>query len=178
MKPNLAEAREPDAEPDVEPSSDSIDALLTRVEKPAAAPAPADPVQVPAPRGMRAARVVALKGRVATIAARGGGAESEADVAPEVELDLIRRTMEERGLVLVEGGPRPEVIGVLQTRAPANLKLTADTIEIEAKRELTLRAGRAAVRLREDGDIEVVGSRIYAASRGLFKIVGRMLRLN
>mgnify|MGYP000741516851 CR=1 FL=1 len=27
-------------------------------------------------------------------------------------------------------------------------------------------------------DIEVVGSRISAASRGLFRLVGRMLRLN
>ncbi|MEZ4311015.1 MAG: hypothetical protein R3F14_23480 [Polyangiaceae bacterium] len=43
---------------------------------------------------------------------------------------------------------------------------------------MLLRAGRAALRLREDGDVELVGSRISAASRGLFRIVGRILRLN
>jgi hypothetical protein len=33
----------------------------------------------------------------------------------------------------------------------------------------------AAIRV---GDVELVGSRIRAASRGLFRLVGRMLRLN
>jgi hypothetical protein len=39
-------------------------------------------------------------------------------------------------------------------------------------------AGRGAIRIRGDGDIEIVGSRISAASRGLFRLVGRILRLN
>jgi len=30
----------------------------------------------------------------------------------------------------------------------------------------------------EDGDVEVVGSRILTMSRGLFRILGRVLRLN
>ena len=51
-------------------------------------------------------------------------------------------------------------------------------LTIDAAEELVLRAGRAALRLREDGDVELVGSRISAASRGLFRLVGRILRLN
>ena len=49
---------------------------------------------------------------------------------------------------------------------------------IEAEREILIRSGRGAMRIREDGDIEVVGSRISTMSRGLFRIVGRVLRLN
>jgi hypothetical protein len=86
--------------------------------------------------------------------------------------------MADHGLVLVQGDTRLEIVGVIQTRSPSDIKWSANTIEIEAKRELLLRSGRAALRLREDGDVELIGSRIHAASRGLFKIVGRILRLN
>ena len=34
------------------------------------------------------------------------------------------------------------------------------------------------MRIREDGDVEIVGSRIAAMSRGLFRLVGRVLQLN
>ncbi len=57
-------------------------------------------------------------------------------------------------------------------------ELSAGTVTIEGEREVMIRAGRSAIRLREDGDIEIVGSRISAASRGLFRLVGRILRLN
>jgi hypothetical protein len=50
-------------------------------------------------------------------------------------------------------------------------------VVLEGEREILLRSGRGAIRIREDGDIEVVGSRISAASRELFRIVGRLLRL-
>jgi hypothetical protein len=67
---------------------------------------------------------------------------------------------------------------VLQRRLPSTVQLTGQTVVIDAERELLLRAGRAAIRLRDDGDIEMVGSRIMTMSRGLFRIVGRVLRLN
>ena len=41
-----------------------------------------------------------------------------------------------------------------------------------------LRSGRAALRMRGDGDVELVGSRIATMSRGLYRLVGRVLRLN
>ena len=71
----------------------------------------------------------------------------------------------------------PLVVGVLHTRRPRAIRLKAATIEIEGDEEVLVRAGRGALRLRADGEIEVVGSRISAASRGLFRIVGRILRL-
>jgi hypothetical protein len=70
------------------------------------------------------------------------------------------------------------IVGVVQTRVPREVTLKASTITLEAEREILLRAGRSALRLREDGDVELVGSRIVTASRGLLRLVGKMLRLN
>jgi hypothetical protein len=130
--------------------------------------------------GLRTARVVALQGRTAKIALRGGSAEIDATLAPEVERELIEEAVAHKDFVLVEveGDGEVVVVGVVQTRRPRELRVTGEKVVIEAEREVLLRAGRAALRLREDGDVELVGSRISAASRGLFRIVGRILRLN
>jgi hypothetical protein len=95
-------------------------------------------------------------------------------------MELIARAMTNGDRVLVEitPGETPLVVGVVQTRFPEKLELKAQEIVIEAEREVLIRAGRSAVRLREDGDVELVGSRILTLSRGLFRIVGRVLRLN
>ena len=128
--------------------------------------------------GLRAARLVSVGGGAALIEWRGSGARIGAALAPGLELELLEQVVEDGGMVLVEEGPPPMVVGVLQTRRPRELKLRAGTVTIEGEQEVLIRAGRAAIRLREDGDIEIVGSRISAASRGLFRLVGRILRLN
>ncbi len=127
--------------------------------------------------GLRAARLVSVSGGAALIEWRGG-MRVGATLAPGLELALLEEVAEDLGMVLVEDGPPPLVVGVLQTRRPRELKLSAGTVTIEGEHEVLIRAGRAAIRLREDGDIEIVGSRISAASRGLFRLVGRILRLN
>lgn len=130
--------------------------------------------------GLRAARIVALDGRTARVTVRGGRDEIEAALAPEVERELIEDAIAHKDSVLVEveADGTTVVVGVVQTRRPREVHVKGEKIVIEAEREVLLRAGRAALRLREDGDIELVGSRISAASRGLFRIVGRILRLN
>ncbi len=128
--------------------------------------------------GLRAARIVSIANGAALITWRGGQTNVPAVLAPGLEVALIEQTVEEGGMVLVEEGSPPLVVGVLQTRRPRELKLSAGSVTIEGEREVLIRAGRAAIRLREDGDIEIVGSRISAASRGLFRLVGRILRLN
>ena len=70
------------------------------------------------------------------------------------------------------------MVGVLQTRSPREIHLKAAVVHIEGDEEVLIRSGRAALRIRQDGDVEIVGSRIHAASRGLFRLVGRILRLN
>lgn len=133
----------------------------------------------PLPTGLRSATLRSLEGRVAQVLLRGQPVPLAASVAPEVELELLREAMP-GGTVLVEVEPTGAlwVVGILTTRKPRELKLRAGTITIEGDDEVLLRAGRSAVRLRADGDVEVVGSRISAASRGVFRIVGRLLRLN
>jgi hypothetical protein len=130
--------------------------------------------------GMRTASVVRLSGRTAAILFRGAPSPVDAEVAPEVEAAVVDDARLSGDSVLVEiwGDEPPVVVGVLKTRMPREIHLKAATVHIEGEREILLRSGRGAIRIREDGDIEVVGSRISAASRGLFRIVGRILRLN
>jgi hypothetical protein len=147
-----------------------LDRLLAQVETPRAAP--------PVSYGLRSARLVSVGQGAAFIAWRGATERVAAAIAEGVEASLLEEVARAGGSVLVEDGPPPVIVGVLQTRRPRDLTLRANTIAIEAESEILLRTGRAAVRLRQDGDIEIVGGRISAASRGLFRLVGRVLRLN
>lgn len=157
-----------EAAPQPAGETDRIATLLDRVERP----------RDDAPGGLRTARLLSIDGTRATIAWRGRREPIVAELAPELDGALARQALERKDAVLVETGAVPVVVGVLQTRMPSELKLKAATIEIEGENEVLIRSGRAALRLREDGDIEIVGSRISAASRGLFRLVGRILRLN
>jgi hypothetical protein len=167
------------------PAADRIElealAELSTTAHQARAAAPAAP---PAP-GLRTARLVAVSppasgGRLCAVRWRGAAAPVDAEVAPEVETELLQGALEEGASVLVEvvDGLPPLVVGVLATRVPRSVHLKATTVTIEGEREVLIKTGRAALRLREDGDVELVGSRISASSRGLFRLVGRMLRLN
>lgn len=171
----------------------SLEELVSDLPAPAATPeapraafSPAEePALTPGKRsalapGLRTARVIAVEGRRATVALRGGHAPVDATIAPDVEADLIAEAAAHKESALVEVAEDGEVlvVGLVQTRRPRDVRVTGEKIVIEAEREVLLRAGRAALRLREDGDVELVGSRISAASRGLFRIVGRILRLN
>ncbi len=156
----------------------SLDELLAHVTAPAAA-APLAPAAESAPV-VRSARIVSMSGAEVLVALRGQREPIAADVAAEVDRELVERALASGDAVLVEQEPgeRPVIVGVLQTRIPSKLELRAETIHIEADREVLLRAGTAALRIREDGDVELVGSRILHMSRGLFRLVGRVLRLN
>ncbi len=164
----------------------SLEELVS--DLPARAPAPEatpGPAVAPGQRaavapGLRTARVITADGRRVTVALRGRHEPADATIAPEVEADLIAEAAAHKESVLVEVAEDGEVtvVGLVQTRRPREVRVTGEKIVIEAEREVLLRAGRAALRLREDGDVELVGSRISAASRGLFRIVGRILRLN
>ena len=168
----------------VERPDETLDRVLAKV-----APAPklaekplqrSTPRAEPAPPMLRTARIVAMPPGKIEITFRGAPRSVLADLGEGVERELLASAMKNRDAVLIEWAPdaSPVVVGVVQTRIPAELVLKAQKVTIEAEQELTLRSGTAALRLREDGDVEVVGSRIAIASRGLFRLVGRMLRLN
>jgi hypothetical protein len=152
----------------VEPQEKALEEFL-----PAAAPARIG-------LGMRSARLVDTFGRRATVVLRGEDSPIDVEIDAEVDAVVVQAALENGDRVMVEPDERGElsVVGVLQCRRPEKLKITAETVEIEAEREVVFRSGKSALRLREDGEIDLVGSRISAASRGLFRLVGRMLRLN
>jgi hypothetical protein len=175
MKPALEGAPPPDAPP-LEDEGEGAAAPRIALEDLVAAPPPARPEI----SGMRTARVTSVSGRRATIVLRGRPEPLDATVAPEVDPGVVADALESGDAVLVElePGEVPLVVAALHTRRPREIKLKAGTIHIEGDEEVLLRSGRGALRIRADGDIELVGSRVSAASRGLFRIVGRMLRLN
>ncbi|WP_437615285.1 hypothetical protein WMF20_18080 [Sorangium sp. So ce834] len=186
--PAAVEELEPEGEPGGASGAPrvTLDDVLAGPAAEAAAPAAEAAEPLPArgaqPLGaaMRTARVAAVAGRRAQLVVRGAAGPVEALVAPEVDPEVIADAHARGDAVLVElcEGEPPLIVGALTTQRPKALHFKAGTITIEGEQELLLRSGRGAVRIREDGDIEVVGSRISAASRGLFRIVGRLLRLN
>jgi hypothetical protein len=161
------------------PPRDAIDAPRASAMdlEPAAEVAPGGGAVAP---GLRTARLLRVSGKDVRIAWRGRREAVTAVIGDEVDPALVARALESGDAVLVEVEPdrTPVIVGILQTRIPTKLELKAATIHIEAEREVLLRAGGAALRIREDGDVELVGSRILTMSRGLFRIVGRVLRLN
>lgn len=130
--------------------------------------------------GVRTARLLQVSGRRAIVTLRGQRAPVDLMIADEVDPEIVGDALANDDLVLVERipGEDPVVVGVLQTRRPREIRLHAATVHIEGDQEVSLRSGRSAVRIREGGDIEITGSRISAVSRGLFRIVGKLLRLN
>lgn len=130
---------------------------------------------------LRSARIVAIdgNGRRATIVWRGHTDRIDVDVATDVDVALLELAQRNGDAVFVEETTdKLLIVGVMQTRLAREVHFVADKILLDAAQEVVIRAGRAAIRLREDGDVELVGSRISAASRGLFRLVGRILRLN
>jgi hypothetical protein len=176
-KPAIVPPRDAGATPESTDDA-TIDALARLASSPG--PSPAEATRPLAP-GLRTAT---LEGPVASrsvpVAFRGRAAAIAARVAPEVDVEIVERAFEEgqSALVEIDDAGAAWVVGIVQTRVPERLVLRASAIELEADREVLLRTGTAGLRLRDDGDVELVGGRIAATARGVFKLVGKILRLN
>jgi hypothetical protein len=179
-------ARAEEADPAEVGAADArLEELLEKVDAtpsvavPSTAPAPAvDPSAALAAVPMRTAQPLAIDRGLVLL--RAGSTEAAAELAPHVSPEVVSLAIANGDAVLVEcpPGETPRVVGVLQTRVPDQIVLRARAIQLDAEEEVLVRSGRAALRVRKDGDVELVGSRISAMSRGLFRLVGRMLRLN
>lgn len=107
------------------------------------------------------------------------GRKISAKPLPQLDRSVIDDAIADRQLVLLSpSGGKLTVIGSICTSKPKTLKFEAEHLELTGTKSVLLKSGRAALELRQDGNVELVGSRISAVSRGLFRIVGRMLRLN
>lgn len=144
------------------------------------APEPQAAPEIAYPPGLHAAELLAEDNKRAHVRLSGEPTPRWIAIADYVDTALLTHSLETRQRVLVESDGRGHlcVVGMLQTRIPEVTKLQGRTIEINATDSLTLKSGRAGLRFRADGDVELVGSRISAASRGLLRLVGKALRLN
>lgn len=168
---------------DAESSASALEQLLEQVDSPAvessavprtrAAPLP-EPPRLVLVRGLRW-----LGERELEVALRSSE-PFVAGVAPEVDRALVNQALLDGQMLLAEWPDRgtPLVVGVVHSKPPSKMRIAAEEIEIDASRELLLRSGSAALRLRSSGDVELVGSRISAVSRGVMRLIGRLLRLN
>jgi len=172
---------EPPAEPTpleaapAAPGPSPIDRLLEQVAPaPTSRPSPAPP-RIALVRGVRLSGSDELEVRV-----RRDSEPLRAEIAEELDRELLGDAIRDGQLLLAEWPEQgtPLVVGVVQTRRASRLRFSADEITLDASRELLLRSGAAALRLRATGDVELVGSRISAVSRGVMRLIGRLLRLN
>jgi len=160
----------------------ALEQLLDRVDSPAAdvsAAPSARAAALPEPPRLVLVRGLRWSGEQLEVALRTGDAFLAA-VAPEVDRSLLNQALLDGQMLLSEWPERgtPLVVGVVHSRPPSKLRFAAEEIEIDASRELLLRSGSAALRLRSSGEVELVGSRISAVSRGVMRLIGRLLRLN
>jgi len=160
--------------------ADRVDALAQLAPTEAAAPA-ATPRLSP---GLRTGELVAAAGakgpRKIEVRLRGRLDTIDATLAPEVDREIFDHAAEagQSALIEIDEDGAAWIVGLVQTRVAEKIVLHADSVVLKGDSEIVLESGKAGMRLREDGDVELVGSRIMHMSRGLFRIVGRMLRLN
>lgn len=178
-------AREADPA-EVAAADTSLDELMNQVADPPVSAAPRE--QIGAPRegaslagvAMRTAVPIGIRDRLVSLKVRGVQGSVVGELAPGVSAEVVALAAENGDSVVLECVPDtpPLVVGVLTTQIPETLTLRAKKVHIEGDEEVLLRSGLGAMRVRRDGDVELVGSRIAAMSRGLFRMVGRVLRLN
>lgn len=137
------------------------------------------PGAAPTGAGLRVARVIELEGAQLLVEWLDGSERVRARCAPFVDVEFAADALKEGQMALVEvGASGAWVVGFVQTQRARVTHIASSVVEIEGKEEVVLRSGRAALRLRADGTVELLGTRISALSRGVLKLVGRALRLN
>lgn len=161
----------------------ALEQLLEQVDSPPlesnAAPS-ATAARLPEPPRLVLVRGLRWHGEHELEVALRSGEPFIAAVAAEVDRALLSQAMLDGQMLLSEWPERgtPLVVGVVHSKPPSKVRIAADEIELDASRELLLRSGSAALRLRSSGEVELVGSRISAVSRGVMRLIGRLLRLN
>lgn len=139
---------------------------------------PVAPAGVAWGSGLGVAEVLELEG--AQVRVRRLGVEGVCSIPDFVDRELVAQAIRQRERVLIE--PQPDgswqVAGILQTRRPDVVRIEGREVELVGAASVTLKSGHAGLRLSADGQVEVIGSRIGVASRGLLRLVGRALRLN
>lgn len=147
------------------PEHPAIERLLAHTE---------DTVSLPI--GLHVGALVSVTNRIASVLVEG--ARESAALAEHVDADFLSQALKDGQPVLLQNRRNGGliVLGVVQGKYPS--KIVGERVEIAGTSEVVVRSGKSALRLREDGVVDLIGARISASSRGLLRLVGRALRLN
>lgn len=128
------------------------------------------------PIGLCVGAVLSVEGRTAVVSVEG--LRETATLADHVDVDFVEQASHEGQPVLLQNRSAGGliVLGVVQGKYPS--KVVGQRVEITGASEVVVKSGKSALRLREDGVVDLIGARISASSRGLLRLVGRALRLN
>jgi hypothetical protein len=72
---------------------------------------------------------------------------------------------------------QPLILGLLQPPVP-EVKADGEKLVLEARRELTLRCGKASIHLTADGRVTIRGTEVLSRSDGPNRIQGASVQLN
>lgn len=109
--------------------------------------------------------------------------EAAASVDPSVDPALLDEALVTGARVLVEVAGEPVIVGALATRRALTLApddtvhVRARAVTVDASEELLLRSPGAFLRMK-GGEVETYGQRVAHTARELFKVLGRMVKIN
>lgn len=72
---------------------------------------------------------------------------------------------------------QPLILGLLQPPA-AEVEADGETLVLEARREVTLRCGKASIHLTADGRVTIRGTQVLSRSDGPNRVQGASVQLN
>lgn len=139
---------------------------------------------------------VLVPGRALRVEFPGSGGPLAARTTLPLDDAALARAAAARtpALLLFENGdPRlPIVIGLLRSetplldavlersapRIPAEARVDGKRIVLEGQEEVELRCGRAVIRLRRSGEIELEGTRLRSEAKGTHRIRGGKVLIN
>ena len=94
-----------------------------------------------------------------------------------------REALAEGSRVLVEAGPSPVVVGVVQTSRALRVNrqgavdATVERFQVQARQSATLKTASAFLQVK-GAEVELYGTRILTRAREVAKILARMINLN
>ncbi len=162
-------------------SGNTLENIFDMVDADASSKAPAPSVRpfVAPQGGLFIALLSEVDGTTVRLRNPASGELFKASVAPHLDSAYLSSQVENGQAALVQGTTEKLlVVGLVDVGPRRRHILEADEIELTAKKRLTLKSGSSALRLQSDGSLELLGSRISAASRGVLRLAGRALRLN
>lgn len=116
------------------------------------------------PDGRALVELVAVPGDEARLFARSLVAVGASAIGCEV------------AVVLMDGG-EPLILGLIQPLAP-EVEADGEKLVLEARREVTLRCGKASITMTADGRVTIRGTQVLSRSDGPNRVQGASVQLN